>query len=401
MGENYDAVIAGAGPAGATAAYFLGRAGKRVLVIEKAALPRYKACGGGLSISFLESQFPFSFDPIIETDVAAITYAYKARRVTIPLSTPDMRMVMRDRFDAYLLAHAQAELWQGVAVRKVTEQPETVFVETSDGRTVAGKFLIGADGANSVVARAVGLRQSKTLAGAIEVEVPASADTISRFAREPIFIFGEVRLGYLWIFPKAEHLSVGIAALRPKPGELQATLRAAMPRFGLTLAKLPLHGHPIPIYTGREPIATQRVLLAGDAAGLADPFSGEGIRLAIKSGRLAAEAILTSRPQHYERSIYRQIGLNHLFALDLAQLFYHFQQICFTLGAPNPFVTQAFIDLLSNRVGYPTVILRIFGTLPIYLFTEILAWIIGLAGKPEQQRRLRGRVYPVNQSMPG
>lgn len=397
----YDVIVVGAGPAGATAAYFLGKAGRRVLVIDKATLPRYKACGGGLSLGFLESQFPFSFDPIIETDVEAITYALGDRQVTIPLKDSTMRMVMRDQFDAYLLAQAQAEVWQGAAVRRVTETPAGVTVETNDGRTAQAALVIGADGANSVVAHAVGLRRGKQLAAAIEIEVPVSPDIMNRYAKRPVFIFGEVRMGYLWIFPKAKHLSVGIAALHPKPGELQTTLRRVMQRYGISsLEEFPRHGHPIPIYTGRERIVTGRVLLAGDAAGLADPLSGEGIRLAITSGRLAADAILANQPQKYEQMVFRQIGLSQLFGAGLSWLFYRFQRLCFIFGAYNPFVTHVFLDLLTGRTSYPAVILRIFGTLPFFLLAEAVIRLVGLIGSPKKGRQLRSKIYPASYPLP-
>ncbi len=95
VSEMYDVLIVGAGPGGATAAYFLGEAGQRVLVLERETLPRYKACGGGLSAHMLEKQFPFSFDPVIETRVKSIAYALGGQAITIPLTDPSMRMVNR------------------------------------------------------------------------------------------------------------------------------------------------------------------------------------------------------------------------------------------------------------------------------------------------------------------
>ena len=121
MSDLYDAIIAGAGPAGGSAAYFLGEAGKRVLVLERERLPRYKTCGGGLSTSFLERQFPFSFEPVLQSRVKALSYAFDGRLVTIPVEPGVVCMVMRDQFDAHLLAHARAEVRQGVAVRNVIE----------------------------------------------------------------------------------------------------------------------------------------------------------------------------------------------------------------------------------------------------------------------------------------
>lgn len=380
MPDLYDVVVAGAGPAGGTAAYFLGEAGKRVLVLEKAALPRYKACGGGVSLPFLQKTFPFSFEPVIERDVRSITYAFAGQATTVPLRRRTIQMVMRDRFDAHLLAHAKAEVRAGTAIRRVIEMPDRVRIETSDGSAVEGRYLIGADGANSVAAHSVGLRRGKSLAAAIEAEVRVPRDVMRRFANGPVFIFGEIELGYLWIFPKADHLSAGIAALRPKRGELQATLQRVMARYGISLEGVQLRGHPIPLYRRREQISTARVLLAGDAAGLVDPFSGEGIRLAITSGRLAAEAILAGHPEQYGGRIFRRIGLNHTLGLGVAALFYNLQDLCLTLGAPNPATTEALMDLLSGRASYPEVMLRAIGTLPTFMLGRALKTLFAFAG---------------------
>jgi geranylgeranyl reductase family protein len=394
MNTKYDVIIVGGGPAGGTAAYFLGRAGRRVLVLEKELLPRYKACGGGISVHILE-QFPISFETVIESKVKAISYALGNEIVTIPLSDQSVRMVMRDEFDAYLLKHAEAEIRQGVAVRAVEERADGVIVETAEGERIEGSYVIAADGASSVVARSVGLRRKKVMAGAIEVEAVVPADVFARFADKPIFIFGEVATGYLWIFPKSNHLSIGIGALHPKPGELQATLERVMTRYGISIKGQPQKGHPIPIYNRRAPISTHRTLLVGDAAGLVDPFSGEGIRFAIKSGRLAAEAILSGHPEHYAGLVDRQIGHNHRLGIILANLFYNFPQLCFELGVRNPFVTRALVDMLADRIGYGRVIMSLFGTLPLFLLSETVAGLAQLVGGAKAMNRVREVVYSI------
>lgn len=380
MAPDFDVIIVGSGPAGATAAYFLGEAGTRVLVLEKETLPRYKTCGGGLSIDFLKRQFPFSFDPVLEVDVNAFCYAFDGRLVTIPIQNGVVGMVMRDKFGAYVLAHARAEVRQDANVHQIVEYYDRVMVETKDGRQFTGRYLIGADGANSVVARSLGLRRKKTLAAAIEAEVRVAPDILRSLGDRPVFIFEEIRLGYLWIFPKADHLSVGIAALHPKRGELQNTLAQVMERFGISLEGAFLHGHPIPIYTIRQPISTARSLLVGDAAGLVDPLSGEGIRYAIKSGRLAAEAILSRHPERYSQTVFRKIGINHIFTLGFAQFFYQFQPICLALGAPNPTATQAIVDSLSDRARTVDIAFRAFLSLPYFLLINGLHKVGGMIG---------------------
>jgi hypothetical protein len=153
-------------------------------------------------------------------------------------------------------------------------------------------------------------------------------------------------------------------------------------------------GHPIPIYSGKHTLLGKRTLLTGDAAGLVDPFSGEGIRFAVKSGKIAAEAILSGDLAQYPSRIYREIGISHSFGIGLALLFYNFPRLCFFLGVCNPYATKAFVDLLADRLDYPGVIVSIFGTLPLFLITEMVAAIASLFGGPEHGKRIRAAVYP-------
>jgi len=389
----YDVIIAGAGPAGASAAYFLGRAGRKILVLEKEKLPRYKACGGGVSLRFLQSQFPFPFDEIIEDRVCSMSYIFNNRTVTIPCKDGGLVMVMRAHLDSYILSQAAVEVKENSPVRKVIENSDCVRVETSQGEVFEAHYMIGADGANSVVAHTIGKEKGRDAFPAIEAEVTAPPEVLARFAGNPTFIFKQIQWGYLWVFPKADHLSVGIAAVNPGRGVLQATLNRVMNSYGISLENVSLRGHLVPYSPVNTRISTARILLAGDAAGLVDPLSGEGIRPAILSGRFAAEAILAGQPEKYGPKVKRKIGYEHVLSLYAAKIFYRLPGVCLRLGAPNPFTTRAIMEVMAGSSGSFNVMLLAILSLPVYLSVETLAALAGVLGGPVRREKVRQVVY--------
>ncbi len=368
MTDRYDAIIVGGGPAGSSAAFTLRQAGQRVLVLEKERLPRYKTCGGAVSRHVL-AQFPFSFEPVIQCGVSAISYALGEEFTTIPLDDPSLVMVMREEFDDFFLKHTGADVRAGTRAVAVEELSDRVQITTSDGDQIEAGYLIAADGANSSIARMLELRKRRVLAGAIEIEASVQPAVLQRFSRAPVLIFGEMKLGYLWIFPKADHLSVGIGALDSRPGELQAALEQVMKRFAIPLAGQPRHGHPLPINRRGGPLGTRRTLLAGDAAGLVDPFTGEGIRFAIQSGRLAAGAILSGHVERYTSMIRREIGANHLVGSALTPIFYGMPRTSFTMALRNPGLSQALVSMVGGQIGYARLILQVIGSFPRFVLS--------------------------------
>ena len=221
---NYDAIIVGAGPAGASAAYWLGAAGRRALVLEKAHLPRYKPCGGGVPKAAL-ARFPFDFTPVIEREISRVRFRYlDGCEVVADIPARPVAMVMRDRFDLHILNHARAEVRDGTAVVGLRQDENGVEVITRGGETFGAPYLIGADGVHSRVARLVGLRSARELAFAIEAEAPADDQLLDAYAGTALFLFGTPPLGYGWVFPKAEHLSVGVGSFAARADRLRQTL---------------------------------------------------------------------------------------------------------------------------------------------------------------------------------
>ena len=387
---DYDVIIVGAGPGGASAAFFLGQRGQRVLVLERARLPRYKPCGGGVpKVTF--RRFPFSFDPVVEAEPAATELHYPGQSPTkVSLDDRPIAMVRRSVFDAYILtqaANAKVEVLDDVAVTGVTEHPDGVEVTVADGRTFFARYLIGADGANSTVARALGLRKRRALGSTLEAMIEPDEATLARWAQTSMFQYGACPGGYLWIFPKRGRLSVGIGRFWPGKADrsaepfggaqdrrsrqsLRGILVREMANFGVDLTGVRLHGHPLPFYWRRELLHTTRCLLVGDAAGLADPLMGEGIRFAVYSAEMAAQAITRDDLAGYTRRVQRTIGNDHLWAKKVAWVLYGFPRLSWQWGIRNPRLIRALVDVLRERRSYRTFAQM----LPLYVLDSLVRY---------------------------
>lgn len=351
-------IVVGGGPAGASAAYWLGEAGSQVLVLEKEALPRYKPCGGGVPQSVFR-RFPFGFSDVIETWVRRVRFRFRdGPEVATPFPERTAAMVMRDRFDLHLLNHARADVRDRSEVTALQQHESGITVTTAAGDTFHADYLIGADGANSAVARSVGLPRRRWMGTAIEAEVAASDSLMEKYAETAQFVLGRPPQGYLWIFPKADHLSVGIGALRARVPEMRSILEREMEASGIKLDGVRLRGHPLPICLRPGPFRRGRVLLVGDAAGLVDPLLGEGIRHAVDSGRLAAESILAGHLSGYPRSVKHHISSDLVWAQGWALAFYGFPRISFELGVRNPRFVKEMLRLFAGKTSYRRMLLR-------------------------------------------
>lgn len=306
---RFDALVVGAGPAGSTAARELGAAGARVLLVDRAAFPRYKACGGGIPLR-TERLLPFPIESVVEDSVHLLDVAHGGRmRFVRDSGAPFAHMVMRDRFDALLLEHARragAEFRPATKVERV-DVDSSVRV-TAPGFEAEAAYLVCADGAHSPVGAMAGLGAGIAQCPAWEVELEAPRERLRRFRARSLIELGYRPWGYAWVFPKASVLSIGIVLPPGQGGAMKEAVRAYSTRLGLRDAPARIaRGHKIRFRRGHEPIANARVLLAGDAAGMADEFTEEGISYAISSGRLAARNVLRALGEgdlrRYERDV--------------------------------------------------------------------------------------------------
>jgi len=287
MRREYHAIVVGAGPAGCAAAYDLASAGYSVLLLDRRRFPRVKPCAGALTIKAVKAlRYPIT--PVIRevaTDFAAGRGLDEVN--VLHGSRPICVLTVRSEFDFYCL---QRTIEAGTEFRAVSDwktieqSPSSLSISTSDGIFQA-QFLVGADGANSQVRRVCPDSRWGFSGFAIEVDC---AYPNSKVNLE--FDFGVVDGGYGWLFPKRDHVNVGLFTYKPGRALSRVALETYRRQKLGTPVIGPVRGHNIGL-GGFAYQPSGRVLLAGDAAGFVDALLGEGISNALRSGQAAAAAI--------------------------------------------------------------------------------------------------------------
>lgn len=358
---KYDDIVVGAGPAGSSAAYHLATAGRKVLVLDKEAFPRYKPCAGALSIKALPL-LDFDWQGVVESVPRTVIFSYHPeRQVRVELDKPMIYLVARDRFDALLVDRARqagAEIQEGVTVDSVCVEREEVAVKTKDGNSYRASYVLGADGATSRVAQSLNLLKGRLFGAAVAVEVELDKEARTEHDGVIRVDCGAIPLGYGWIFPKDGYASTGIGTSTRGLNIKQYTNKY-LDQEGLGKAKIiSRQGHLLPADGGRKkPLTAHRAMLLGDAAGLVDPLTGEGIYYALKSGIIAAGAIIQKdSPEQvtafYQHSIAKEIIPELTAAGRIAGLFYRFGEILFDLVGLDRRIARYFCKVTGGEISY-------------------------------------------------
>jgi geranylgeranyl reductase family protein len=354
--ERFDVLVVGAGPAGSATAIHLARAGASVLLVDRARFPRDKPCGGGLTGRAFR-HLPCDVGPVVEhvVDRFVLRLGY-GRRFARVAGAPLIHMTQRRRLDLHLAeqaAAAGADFRDDTRVEAIELDDEGVVASVAGSR-VQASYLVGADGANGIVARATGLGSGIVRGVALEGNVPWSALDRPGYESAAWVELGVVPGGYGWVFPKGDHANLGVGGWMSEGPRLRdhldrlARVHAVDPEL-LTEVR----GHRLPMRELGAPAARGRVLLVGDAAGLVDPLSGDGMYEAFVSARVASDAILAGRPEEYEAALSAAVDRHAAASWKAKRVVDRHPRAClWALRAPGVF--GAITGLLRGELAHPS-----------------------------------------------
>jgi geranylgeranyl reductase family protein len=340
---NYEVVVVGAGPAGSTAAKNLAENNIKVLLIDKETFPRDKPCGGGLPIRTLK-RFPYlEKNNLIDSYSSTLYFHTPSLQYTVDIvkNQPFVAMVLREKFDAGLVNLAiksGAIFLAGKTVVDLKTKNDRVQVRLNDGTTIDTLYVIAADGMWSPLTKHFyGSQNMHNIGICVVEEYPLSKTIMDRFfgAQRCIHIHMNVfgMVGYGWVFPKKEHVNIGLAefrqAITPKTGKknlrtLYAQYLSLLKEKNIipdNLESTALHGGVFPTIP-MEQTHTPRALLCGDAGGLTNPLTGEGIYYAMVSGEIASKTLMRAMENNdhddrimsrYQREWMKDFGEDHKF----------------------------------------------------------------------------------------
>lgn len=364
MRQEYQVIVVGSGPAGSVAAYELAKKGIEVAILEKQHLPRYKCCAGGVSVGAAKL-LDIDFQELVEDTITRVYISFQGKT---PFhgehSSPLMYTVMRDRFDYALVQRAKeagAVVFEESEATQIKINDKGIEVSTSGG-DFSAQYLVGADGANSLVARELKLQTRREWIVAIQREIEVEEEILAKVKSRVILDFGRVNRGYAWIFPKLQHLSVGMACLSSGAKNLKKYYHDFLISWNLDKGTtLREDTALLPISRGNPIVCENRVALVGDAAGLVDPLIGEGIYNAIWSAQLAAQTITLAIAEgssdllSYQQAVNQHIVPELEIAKKFSRLFTTFPALFFEMLKREEIVWRGCRFFLRRDMNYSSI----------------------------------------------
>lgn len=294
--QHFQVIVVGSGPAGAAAAYTLAKSGISVCLLDRRTFPRDKLCGGlisGRSKTALKEIFGLGLSNDLFLACSNISFYSNDLHLADVDGLYENHLTMRFDFDNHLhelAVEAGAIAVLGHATKSIDLAGKSVSL--TNGDIYAFDFLVGADGVNSAVAKSLYGRafDPENIGFALEVEVPR--DAAPHMKTRLSLDLSAASWGYGWVFPKTNSFTVGIGGTHALNGDMNGKMDAYLRLNDLDPDDYKYKGHYIPWGAFRKTPGQNRVFLCGDAAGLVDPISGEGIAYALLSGQAAAVSIL-------------------------------------------------------------------------------------------------------------
>lgn len=360
----YDVIIIGLGPAGSTAAHYLAQKGHNVLGLEKLKMPRHKPCAGCIS-SRIKKIFDEDITTLSEKEIIKIIINFHGEGdIVINANEPVAYMVNRETFDYHLVMKAQAAgvtIKDAEGVKKIETFSDSYIVHTELEKYHC-RYLIIADGVNGISSRLLGYERNKDTAWAFESEAmydsPESVET-ENAARLDL---GVIPYGYGWMFPKDGYWSFGVGSGKHLPKNPKSYYSQFLKEQNIdpsNITEKHKRGYRIPYFTGtKTKLTIGNSLLVGDAAGLVDPFLGEGIYYAIRSGQIAAETIhnaLKSSIKNlfsYQNLIAEEIYQEFEYAKKISDFVYRFNKFAFLMFKLRPVAGEEFLQVLQGKISY-------------------------------------------------
>jgi len=289
MEKIYDVAIIGAGPAGSTLAYRLAQEKLKVILVDKEKFPREKVCAGGLTAKVFKV-LPFDIKPVIEKEIFSLRFVYKNRQdFCKKYHQPLICIVGRANFDNFLVQKAKKAGAVFLAKHEITEisQKNGFYQVKAGDKLIKAIVIVGADGTNSFVAKFIGFKSEVTDIGLqFEISQPKFQH------HQPIVLgWGWIPHSYMWVFPHQKFLAIGGGGPKVTTKKLKIYLEDWITFLGLKKEKQQMRGHLMTHWLGKAHLFKERIILIGDAGGLNDPLTSEGIFYALQSAQIAADCV--------------------------------------------------------------------------------------------------------------
>jgi geranylgeranyl reductase family protein len=380
---TYDVVIVGAGPSGSLLGYLLAQSKYKVAIIDKEEFPRNKVCGGGISnktVNLLSKYFN-DISSIFQFEIqgAYLTYKNEAKgAIVIDLGKRGGATILRSEFDYFLLTKARlegAEFYPKCVFKSLNKRGGYYDVITSLD-SIQTKYLVGADGVYSQVRNKLFGKDIITYKPSVEALVYVDESEIEKYKKRTLLDFGGMPRGYGWIFPKKDHLNVGIYSIYGSKGNINQDLAKFM-KYYTTIQRskrIEYRGFSIPIRNEKNMYEKDNVWLVGDAAGCAESMYGEGIYYALKSAEVAAKAFIDAdkRPESnlYTKYLESDLLNDMRYSEKIAKLFYSMQWFGFHQMVRNVEINYYYSELIAGNVNYQQCYEETKRRFPAWLFSK-------------------------------